>query len=153
MTATWVALIAHSRIISNQQYIPCSLYQTCLVRDNGRMKIEPVKVKIKCLNDKKAQDGETPYLRCTRIVQPPANTPKCLYRDVKRQWRRSWMKIGSVNIEIECVSAKIVQEGEKTYLGRAHTMQPPGYHLKSRQEVHRPWRRCGCIKIVPTNVS
>ena len=31
----WVALIAHSRIISHQQYIPCSLYQTCLVRDNA----------------------------------------------------------------------------------------------------------------------
>ena len=35
MTATWVALIACSRIISNQQYIPCSLYQTCLVRDTA----------------------------------------------------------------------------------------------------------------------
>ena len=33
MTATWVALIARSRIISNRQYIPCSLYQTCLVHD------------------------------------------------------------------------------------------------------------------------
>ena len=33
MTATWVALITRSRIISNRQYIPCSLYQTCLVRD------------------------------------------------------------------------------------------------------------------------
>ena len=29
----WVALIACSRIISNRQYIPCSLYQTCLVHD------------------------------------------------------------------------------------------------------------------------
>ena len=35
MTATWVALIARSRIILNRQYIPCSLYQTCLVRDSG----------------------------------------------------------------------------------------------------------------------
>ena len=35
MTATWVALIACSRIISNQQYIPCSLYQTCLVCDTA----------------------------------------------------------------------------------------------------------------------
>ena len=34
MTATWVALIARSRIILNQQYIPCSLYQMCLVRDS-----------------------------------------------------------------------------------------------------------------------
>ena len=30
----WVSLITHSRIISNQQYIPCSLYQMCLVCDN-----------------------------------------------------------------------------------------------------------------------
>ena len=35
MTAMWVTLITHSRIISNQQYIPCSLYQTCLVCDSG----------------------------------------------------------------------------------------------------------------------
>ena len=35
MTAMWVALIACSRIISNWQYIPCSLYQTCLVCDSG----------------------------------------------------------------------------------------------------------------------
>ena len=34
MTATWVALIARSRIILNQQYVPCSLYQTCLVCDS-----------------------------------------------------------------------------------------------------------------------
>ena len=34
MTAMWVALIAHSRIILNQQYIPCSPYQTCLVCDS-----------------------------------------------------------------------------------------------------------------------
>ena len=40
------------------------------------------------------------------------------------------MKIRSVNVEIECVSAKIAQEGEKTYLGHAHTVQPPGYHSK-----------------------
>ena len=34
----WVALIAHSRIILNQWYVPCSLYKTCLVHDsnNGR---------------------------------------------------------------------------------------------------------------------
>ena len=31
----WVALITRSRIISNRQYIPCSLYQTCLVRDTA----------------------------------------------------------------------------------------------------------------------
>ena len=31
----WVALIARSRIISNRQYIPCSLYQTCLVCDTA----------------------------------------------------------------------------------------------------------------------
>ena len=39
MTATWVVLITCSRIISNRQYIPCSLYQTCLVRDNGLLKL------------------------------------------------------------------------------------------------------------------
>ena len=35
MTATWVALITRSRIILNRQYIPCSLYQTCLVCVSG----------------------------------------------------------------------------------------------------------------------
>ena len=29
----WVTLITHSRIILNWQYVPCSLYQTCLVCD------------------------------------------------------------------------------------------------------------------------
>ena len=33
MTAKWVALITRSRIISNQRYVPCSLYQMCLVHD------------------------------------------------------------------------------------------------------------------------
>ena len=37
MTATWVALIAHSRIILNQQYVPCSLYQMCLVHDTASL--------------------------------------------------------------------------------------------------------------------
>ena len=45
----WVALITHSRIISNQQYIPCSLYQTCLVCDTGdatlAMCVEPFPTK------------------------------------------------------------------------------------------------------------
>ena len=31
----WVTLITHSRIILNQWYVPCSLYQTCLVHDNA----------------------------------------------------------------------------------------------------------------------
>ena len=35
MTAMWVTLITHSRIVLNQQYLPCSLYQTCLVRDTA----------------------------------------------------------------------------------------------------------------------
>ena len=35
MTATRVALIACSRIILNRQYVPCSLYQMCLVRDSN----------------------------------------------------------------------------------------------------------------------
>ena len=41
----WVALIACSRIILNRQYIPCSLYQTCLVRDIHRqrkMQLSPI---------------------------------------------------------------------------------------------------------------
>ena len=42
MTATWVALITHSRIILNRQYVPCSLYQTCLVRDSVRAADNPV---------------------------------------------------------------------------------------------------------------
>ena len=39
MTATWVALITHSRIISNQWYVPCSLYLTYLVHDNMGWKV------------------------------------------------------------------------------------------------------------------
>ena len=44
MTATWVALIARSRIISNRQYIPCSLYQTCLVHDSATHGIDALSV-------------------------------------------------------------------------------------------------------------
>ena len=35
MTAMWVTLITCSRIISNRWYVPCSLYQTCLVWHHG----------------------------------------------------------------------------------------------------------------------
>ena len=96
---------------------------------------------------------EMTYQEHARAAQPPANAPKRPYRDIKHRWRCSRMKIRSVNVEIECVSAKIAQEGEKTYLGHAHTVQPPGYHSKSCWEVHRPRHQRGRIKFRPANIS
>ncbi|KIM55787.1 hypothetical protein SCLCIDRAFT_30049 [Scleroderma citrinum Foug A] len=115
----------------------------------GRIKPEPINV------------SQTPKVKKTyhgraNAAQPPENSLKCPHRViglVRRRWRRGWIEIASVKLEIERVSAKIVQEGETAYLGRAHTAQPPGYHSKRRQEVHGPWCRHGRIKIEPVKVK
>ena len=85
--------------------------------------------------------------------------PKTLRNDlrviglVRWRWRCGWIEIASVKLKIECVSAKIAQEGKMAYLGRAHTAQPPRYPSKRRWEVHGPWRRRGRIKIEPVKVK
>ena len=124
------------------------------------MKIKPVKVKIKRINVNQTLKVEKTYLghanahlRRTGIAQPRGNDPKQSYGVVGPWRQRSRMKIISVMLKIKCISINQVQEHEMTHLGCAHTVQPPGYHLKRRQEVHRPWHRCGRIKFDPTNVS
>ena len=42
----------------------------------GRMKIEPVNLKIEHISANPTQEGETTYCRCARIVQPPGNNSK-----------------------------------------------------------------------------
>ena len=85
--------------------------------------------------------------------------PKTLRNDlrviglVRRRWRCGWIEIASVKLKIECVSAKIAQEGKMAYLGHAHTVQPPRYPSKRRWEVHGPWRQRGRIKIEPVKVK
>ena len=45
-----------------------------------RMKIEPVNLRTKRINDKKVQRDETTYLERASAAQPPQNDPKCSYR-------------------------------------------------------------------------
>ena len=80
-----------------------------------QMKIEPVKVKIKCINVNQTLKVEKTYLGHANAMQPPANVPKCLHRvhTPRRHHRR-----------IKFVPTNISQtdEIEKTYLGRAHAI-------------------------------
>ena len=48
-------------------------------RRRDHIKIKPVKVKIKRLNDKIAQEDETTHRICVNVMQPPANDPKCCW--------------------------------------------------------------------------
>ena len=146
MTATWVALIARSRIISNQQYIPCSLYQTCLVRDSGRLKIVP-------RNISQMAKVETTYLGRMHITQPPEFLSKCSNRVIGPCHQRDQIKFGPVKVEIKRLNDKKQQDVETTHLGCAHNVQPHRNNPKHRYGVPRPSRRRGRIKIEPINVS
>ena len=90
-----------------------------------RMKIEPARLKIECLNDKMQQNGEITYLGHTEIVQPPTNDAKHLNKAVGPRPQRDWMKIEPVKVKIKCINVNQTLEVEKTYLGRANTTQPP----------------------------
>ena len=48
-------------------------------RHHGRIKIEPGKLKIECLDDKTAQKGETTYRRRARLAQPLIRAQKCCW--------------------------------------------------------------------------
>ena len=120
---------------------------------HGRTQIESIKVRIERLNDKKQRNGEKTYLGHAYAMQPPPNAQKRPYGDAKHRWRCGWMKIGSVNGEIEHISDKTTLEEEITHLGHAHTVQPHGYPSKRCYRVYRPKRQCRRIKFVPINVN
>ena len=75
----------------------------------GRIKIEPVKVKIKGINNKKAQDNETAYLGRARLMQPPGNHPKCRYRVIGLIHRHGHIKSRPRNV-------KQMERSGRTYL-------------------------------------
>ena len=118
-------------------------------RRHRGLKVEPI-------NISQTPKVEKTYHGRTNAAQPPENSLKRPHRViglVRRRRRRGWIEITSVKLKIEHVSAKIAQEGETAYLGRAYTAQPPGYHSKRCQEVHGPWRQRGRIKIEPVKVK
>ena len=119
----------------------------------GRIKIASVKVKIKCINDKQAQDGETTHQIHACTTQPPGNPPKRRYGVVGPRRQCGHMKIKPVNLKIEHISTNPTQEGETTYRGHACIAQPPGNNSKRLRWVHRPRRQRRRIKSTSRNVS
>ena len=59
----------------------------------------------------------------------------------------------SVNVRIERVNDKMVQELEKTYLEHASAVQPPANNPKCLNRVIGPKRRRGRIKIMPRKLK
>ena len=87
-------------------------------RQRGRVKIKSVNVKIERLNDKMAQNGETTYLGCMRITQPPespANASKRLCGVHRTRRQRGRIKIGPINVSS-------TRNGGSTYLQRVITI-------------------------------
>ena len=117
------------------------------------MKIEPARLKIERLNDKKQQNGEITYLGRTEITQPPANDAKRLNKAIGPGPQRDRMKIKPVKVKIKCINVNQTLKVEKTYLGRANAMQPPANVPKRLCRVHTPRRHHRRIKFIPTNIS
>ena len=117
-----------------------------LRRQHGRMKIETVKLKIKCLNDERGNNGERTYLGCTGTTQPPVNDPDRQYGVHRTRRQHGRIKIASINISQ-------MEEVKMTYHGRTQVAQPRGNAPEHCHRVRRPKRRCGRIKFEPKNVS
>ena len=120
------AYLEHARVAQP----PANISKRCYgvigpKRQHDRMKIEPARLKIKRLNDKKQQNGEITYLGRTEIAQPPANDAKRLNKAVGPGPRRDWMKIEPVNLRTKRINDKKVQRDETTYLECASAAQPP----------------------------
>src|SRR5207245_2405478 len=71
----------------------------------------------------------------------------------RRRRGRGRIRIRPVKLKIERINDKRPQEREITYLERVRGTQPLVNAPKRCWEVHRPRRRRGRIKSVPTNVS
>ena len=55
---------------------------------HDRIKITSVNVKIECLNDKTTREYEKTYWILTNVMQPPDNTSKHCFGDIRCQWHR-----------------------------------------------------------------
>ena len=78
------------------------------------------------------QEDKTAYLECARLMQPPANTPKRLYGDVRRCRQRGRIKFGPIKVNP-------AQEDKTAYQKRASIVQPP------RNDPKWPYRVIGLI--------
>ena len=122
-------------------------------RRPNRMEIEPRRLKIERISDKKQQDVKTTHQICTSIAQPRRNPSKRRYgvRGTRR-WC-SHMKIKLINVRIRRLNDKTAEEDETTYLGHAHIAQPLGFPSKHSHWVYRPQCQCGRVKSRPTNIN
>ena len=114
------------------------------------IKIESVKVRIECLNDKKTQELEMTHLGQARLVQPLLNALKHCYRP-RRQCGR--MKIAPVMVKIERLNHKTVQQVKKTYRIHASMAQPPPNDSKRLNGAIGPRCRRDHIKIESIKVN
>jgi len=90
---------------------------------------------------RRIQMGNLPVLSV-----PPIQSERRPYGLVRHRRRCRRLKIERINVSK-------VQQGETTYLGRAHVMQPPGNASNHAYMVYRPRRQRDHIKSVPRNVS
>ena len=117
------------------------------------MEIEPRRLKIEHISDKKAQRDETTHLGRAHTAQPHGNPSKGCWEVHRPRWRCGCMKIASVNVKIKRINVNQTLKAEKAHLERASAVQPLGNAPKRLYRVHRPRRRRGRIKTVPRNVS
>ena len=122
----------------------------------GHIKIEPGKLKIKCLNDKTARKGETTYHRRAQLTQP-------LVRSQKRRWEVHRLRRLCGGSKSRPRNVSRTQNGGNAYLGcinvtrslwrpkrRIRRVKKLTFESRMQRE-HR--RRCRRPKFKATNVS
>ena len=108
----------------------------------GWIEIAPVKVKIKCINDKTAEEDETTHRICATTAQPLRNAPndsKRLYMVIgpRRQHRRIKFKSANVSRALKVKNA---------YLGRITTLpsnRRPTKHVRTINKLTLEYRMPG----------
>ena len=120
------------------------------------MEIEPRRLRIKRISDKKAQRDETTHLGHAHTVQPCRNPSKGCWEVHRPRQRCGHMKITSVNVKIKCINVNQTLKAEKAYLEHANAVQPPANSSKHPHRVigliRWRWRR-GWIEITPIKVK
>ena len=97
-------------------------------RQRNRIKIEPVKLKIECLNDKKTQELETTHLGQAQLAQPLLNTSKCCWEVHRSRCPRGRIKIEPTNVSR-------TREDRNTYLKCVNTIRSTRRPKKVYQKV------------------
>ena len=104
-----------------------------------------VNVEIERVSNKTTQEVGSTHLECARVAQPPANTLKRPYGDIRQRRRCS-------RIKIESIKVKTAQEVETTYLEHSGIVQPCRNNSKCLYKVIGSRRQCGRLKIKPIKV-